>query len=525
MIQPAPSQPRPRLRLVLGLVAAAVLLAPAAAGAAERWAEPGGDGPAATCPEADPCDLDTAVEHASVVDGDEVVVKPGTYDVASIEVGDAIDLHGQSPVARPTINTTATYGFFISDSATIRALEVNASESSAVAVQGGNPLIEQVSATTTRPGGIACNVWGSATIRDTVCWGNATNTRGIGANAGVPAGERLIRLRNVTAAGTTSGIDFGFSGPGVTVTVDARNVIADGDYDVIASGQSGATTTVELEHSNFARVAQVGGGSVPDPGTGTNQTGPPVFVDPAAGDFHQQPESPTVDAGALDAFTGDGDVDGDARSLDGDGECPDAPVPDIGADEHASGPIDCEAPETSIEGGPDGVTSDATPTFGLGSTEDGTFECSLDQEEFAPCSTPYTTEPLEDGEHALRVRAINESGNVDPTPAERSFAVRVPVDDGLDADPPETAITSAPKRVVRTKRKRARVAFGFGADEAASFACSLDGKPFAPCASPLKLRAGLGRHSLRVRATDRAGNVDESPATVAFKVKRKRPRR
>jgi hypothetical protein len=349
----------------------------------------------------------------------------------------------------------------------------------------------------------------------------------MGANAGVTAGDRLIRLRNVTAVGTHGGIDFGYQGPGVNVTVDAKNVIADGgSIDVQASGQSGATTSITFEHSNYATAIPVGGGSITDPGTGTNQTAPPVFVDAAAGDFHQAATSPTVDAGALDGFTGGLDVDGDSRSLEGDGECP--TLPDIGADEYpGSGPIDCEAPETTITSGPTGVTSDPTPTFGLSSDDEGTFECSLDEGDFVPCADPYTTPTLADGPHALLVRAIDENGNVDPTPAERSFTVRMPVKPppAADTDPPETTITSAPKPRVKTKRKRARVAFTFTADEAATFACSLDGKGYVPCASPLKAKVRRGKHVLRVRAIDRAGNVDGSPAEVKFKVKRVRPRR
>jgi hypothetical protein len=55
------------------------------------------------------------------------------------------------------------------------------------------------------------------------------------------------------------------------------------------------------------------------------------------------------------------------------------------------------------------------------------------------------------------------------------------------------------------------------ANEAASFACSLDGAAFSPCSSPVTyedLRPGW--HTLAVRATDTAGNVDASPAEVRW---------
>ena len=57
----------------------------------------------------------------------------------------------------------------------------------------------------------------------------------------------------------------------------------------------------------------------------------------------------------------------------------------------------------------------------------------------------------------------------------------------------------------------------FSANEPASFACSLDGAAYASCTSPLHY-ADLdpGWHTFSVRATDTAGNVDASPATVRW---------
>ncbi|MGZ6803956.1 MAG: hypothetical protein ACXVFU_12990 [Nocardioidaceae bacterium] len=54
-----------------------------------------------------------------------------------------------------------------------------------------------------------------------------------------------------------------------------------------------------------------------------------------------------------------------------------------------------------------------------------------------------------------------------------------------------------------------------GADEPASFTCSLDGGPFVPC-SAITTYANLhpGPHTVAARATDRAGNTDPTPAVV-----------
>ena len=54
------------------------------------------------------------------------------------------------------------------------------------------------------------------------------------------------------------------------------------------------------------------------------------------------------------------------------------------------------------------------------------------------------------------------------------------------------------------------------------FACSLDAKALANCASPLRLKhLKRGKHVVTVAASDAAGNVDKTPATWKFKVVRK----
>ena len=61
----------------------------------------------------------------------------------------------------------------------------------------------------------------------------------------------------------------------------------------------------------------------------------------------------------------------------------------------------------------------------------------------------------------------------------------------------------------------------FSASEAgSSFACKIDKSSFKRCGSSKKFTVRKGKHTISVRATDAAGNVDASPATVAFKVKR-----
>ena len=102
--------------------------------------------------------------------------------------------------------------------------------------------------------------------------------------------------------------------------------------------------------------------------------------------------------------------------------------------------------------------------------------------------------------------------------------------DGCPADPasqapcpdtsaPDTLITLAPKS--KTKKKQAR--FEFSSSEAgASFECVLDGGPFEPCNSPKIIKVSKGEHNFQVRARDAAGNADGTPATLDWKVKKKK---
>lgn len=82
-------------------------------------------------------------------------------------------------------------------------------------------------------------------------------------------------------------------------------------------------------------------------------------------------------------------------------------------------------------------------------------------------------------------------------------------------EPPNTSIDSGPKK--KTKSKRAKLTFS-SATAGATFQCSLDGKPFSGCSSPLSLkRIKKGKHELEVRAVDGSGLRDPSPASYRWK--------
>jgi uncharacterized protein (TIGR03382 family) len=91
---------------------------------------------------------------------------------------------------------------------------------------------------------------------------------------------------------------------------------------------------------------------------------------------------------------------------------------------------DTKAPDTTIISGPEGTTSSPNATFDFDTDEPGvTYECSLDGGEFTACTDPDTFEDLAEGEHTLVVRARDNAGNVDSTPASRTWNYRRPLPD------------------------------------------------------------------------------------------------
>lgn len=126
-------------------------------------------------------------------------------------------------------------------------------------------------------------------------------------------------LRNVTAIGAgpeSRGILFDISGAQISVSV--KSSIARGTAtDIEAIGEEGGPTiTVEASDYATANAVNKNGGtaSVTAPGTSGNIAAAPL-LDKAT--FHELPNSPTIDQGVVDSFTGSTDIDGDSRVIGG----------------------------------------------------------------------------------------------------------------------------------------------------------------------------------------------------------------
>ena len=88
-------------------------------------------------------------------------------------------------------------------------------------------------------------------------------------------------------------------------------------------------------------------------------------------------------------------------------------------------------PDTSIDSGPanDSTIGTSAATFGFSGTagDTTTLQCSLDGSAFADCTSPHTFADLSNGTHSVAFRAVDATGNADPTPAQRTFSVNVVV--------------------------------------------------------------------------------------------------
>lgn len=332
----------PRVGLCVIASAITLLLAPAAS--AQRFAAPGGSGPAATCPFADPCDIEVAIESAFVVAGETIIVLPGNYSLAATLIPNAnpVTITGQPGAPRPRISVANT-ALDAGAGTVVRDLFLQSTAGSP-AVFGRGATLERLEVQAVDPASGGVFLEDGALFRDSFA---STNRDGAAADT-VRAVFNGATVSNVTAIGLGDGADGIVADP-VPQTVTLRNVIArgsgamgfgirvrdDGDNDNLV------VTATSSNYSNFI--------DVPPDGLfvdgGGNQTAAPAFVDPGptARDFHQVVGSPTRNAGSPFAGTGALDIDGQARimgtalDIGGDEFFEVAPIPSIAPPQAGAG--------------------------------------------------------------------------------------------------------------------------------------------------------------------------------------------
>jgi hypothetical protein len=180
--------------------------------------------------------------------------------------------------------------------------------------------------------------------------------------------------------------------------------------------------------------------------------------------------------------------------------------------------IDTVPPDTSLTSTPPDPHNDNTATFSFtgsdnaGGTGATGFECQVDGSGWSSCSSPYTTLSLSDSVHTFQVRAIDGADNTDATPAAYTWTI--------DTALPDTSLTSTPTDPDNDDTPT----FTFtgedpGGSGVTGFECQVDGSGWSSCSSPhTTAPLGDGAHTFEVRAMDKAGNRDPSPASHTWTV-------
>jgi DNA-directed RNA polymerase specialized sigma24 family protein len=172
-----------------------------------------------------------------------------------------------------------------------------------------------------------------------------------------------------------------------------------------------------------------------------------------------------------------------------------------------------DAPSAQLAESPPAASRSPAAIFRFSAPESGaSFECALDEAAFQACESPRRYRRLKQGQHRLAVRATGISG-VPGEPAVYEWTV--------DTRAPATRFTHEPPSATRAKSARLRFA---ASERGVRFACKLDDSPWHACRSPQSLaHLTEAPHRFAVKARDRAGNVDRTPAISRWVVDRTPP--
>jgi hypothetical protein len=352
-----------RSLIFCSLIAActAILFAGTANAATTVYSAPGGSG--TTCSQAAPCNYIYSV-GTKAQNGDTVVFAGGDYSIPSdFAISKAISLEGAKSgvptrfIGVPAVTRTVWYqgsatadaahitdihavnsavggyGFFVLNSMTTELVldrvygEVSATNSAGIFAtmpSGGGPVL----------------------VRNSIGRSTGANSTGLRVSGPFTGSPGVVNLRNDigdSRGPSGNGIAFLGNGDGVTTCSSVSGAMKN-SYARAASGPANdlavvngtgsfpCSTNLQSVNSNFRNAS--GGGTLV-PSAGDQHAVDAIFVNAAGGDYHQQANSPTIDAGAVDASLGPEDIDHQARVQ--------GKAPDIGVDEFNI-PLDLAAP-------------------------------------------------------------------------------------------------------------------------------------------------------------------------------------
>ena len=250
---------------------------------------------------------------------------------------------------------------------------------------GGNDVLAGDLGNDTLAGATGNDSIGGGSGSDTVSFENAPAAVTVSLAAATAGGEGQDSLDGIEAV---EGSRFGDT---ISGTEAADRLLGGGGSDRIA-GLGGSD-----------RIEGGDGGDLLDAGPGLDD----ILGDAGADTIRARDNQVDLIACGADTDTATADG-GDVAAAD----CETVLVPDT------------TAPNTVITKGPRRKTKDRTPTFLFNADEVGArFECNSDAGPWQACVSPYTSSRLSYGKHRFGVRATDTAGNVETTPATKTFEV------------------------------------------------------------------------------------------------------
>lgn len=186
-------------------------------------------------------------------------------------------------------------------------------------------------------------------------------------------------------------------------------------------------------------------------------------------------------------------------------------------------PTDTQDPETTIATKPAALSNKATDTFTFTSNESGvTFQVKLDgAAAFTNATTPYTVSGLTDGQHTLLVRAVDQAGNIDDTPAAYTWTIDTKAPAApVVLTPKEGALLNNPKPTISgTAEAGSKVTVAVDGKNIGSATAAADGKWNITSGTAL----AEGEHTVAATAADAAGNNSPKSNSITFTIDSKAP--
>ncbi len=439
--------------LIVAVVSLWVAAAVAKGSGTTLYAAPGAPA-SGVCSSVSPCDLSFAISQAVV--GDTVIVKPGTYSVSSgIVVAKAITVQGDPTLARPSLVGTlplATNVVTASTGATLRhlALQLPTTTSvhgiAALAIDGATA--EDIKAFA----GAGNSQAEAILVEDSV---SGTSLRTALAMSAAPAGQAILVQDSATGAGTASVVNVTAVSAATSTNTVTGNIVAGAATmrNVIATGsgtsiwRTPGTLAMNLSYSSFASTTS---GAVID--GGGNSSLPPLFVNAAAGDYHEAAGSPTIATGSSSTPMSSSDLDGYAWPISS---------PDMGAYEFQTSSSATTTPTIPTPTSPTistptipTVSTTTTPTFSSKPTAPSTTPgAPRATSSSAGQALPVASPPILGGSVTLRPASGSVSVELPGTHAfvPLARAAQVPLGTIIDTTAGVVTLTSASGRRGETK--------------------------------------------------------------------------